>query len=106
MPDTFWHKLQLKDKLESHGNKEVGCWLWKKPIFGSRSYECGECNFFLHESCPEPTDKIKIEATHDLRNTHHLISSSLAKHVVLNVVTWPVYVATVDFLFTLIVLNF
>ncbi|XP_062177673.1 uncharacterized protein LOC133882503 [Alnus glutinosa] len=71
MAGWIWHHLQLKDKLESHRN----CRLCKKPVLGSRGYKCGKCgDFFLHESCPVPTDKIEIEARHDLGSTHHLIS--------------------------------
>jgi hypothetical protein len=69
MAGILWHHLQLKDKLESHLN----CKLCKKPVLGSRGYECTQwiCfGFFLHESCPVPTDK----TSHDLRSRHHLIS--------------------------------
>lgn len=73
MAGQRWHHLQLKDKLESHW--EFGCWLCKKPVLGSRGYECGECgDFFLHESCPVPTDKIEIGRCNYLSRPHHLIS--------------------------------
>jgi hypothetical protein len=64
-----WHHLQLIDKLESDGN----CRHCGKSVLGSRGYKCGEywCDFIIHESCPIDH---KIEATHDLWGTHHLIS--------------------------------
>jgi hypothetical protein len=73
MASVYWHHLQLKGKLECY--RGVGFWLCKKLVLGSRSYKCERfCDFFLHESCPVPTDKIQIEVTHKLGNTYHLIS--------------------------------
>jgi hypothetical protein len=73
MAGEHWHHLQLKDNVFGDEYEDVDCWLCKKPVLGSRGYECTQwiCfGFFLHESCPVPTDK----TSHDLRSRHHLIS--------------------------------
>ncbi|GLT64576.1 hypothetical protein SLA2020_370610 [Shorea laevis] len=76
MAGVRWHQLQL---IEGDRNMRFRCWLCEKPPLGSRGYKCVGakfyCDFFLHESCPEPTDKKEIKARqHDLSDKHHLIS--------------------------------
>ncbi|XP_059446510.1 uncharacterized protein LOC132178066 [Corylus avellana] len=80
MAGQIWHHLQLIDKLKSY--RYDYCRLCSKLVLGSRSYKCEEhyCGFLIHEPCPETTDrKREIEATHNLRSTHHLISMKEAE---------------------------